>query len=285
MPDLFGNDDDVQPAKAVIRRNLTTQTSLSIPAEIGVFDKSNLRMTTNDEGEVVYCFSDVLAVLTGTANPRHEMVNVKKALEKQGIQLCQVMEQFKFRASNGKLYKMWGGTRQQIFRGLQEVNSPRMASFKQWLSYAGDQYLKEQENPDLAIQRGMERYRAMGMTEEQAMLRAKSVIHRKELTDKWATHGISAPRDFARLTDRESKGVFGKTTGEMKRDRGLSAYGNLRDRMTKPELTAQDVADTVISLLVEKNDPYGYEENGIEVDKGSAVGARLLADLERVLAS
>ena len=45
------------------------------------------------------------------------------------------------------------------------------------------------------------------------------------------------------------------------------------------------MADTVISLLVEKNDPYGYEENGIEVDKGSAVGARLLADLERVLAS
>lgn len=268
MPDLFGNSN--------------TQNSLPVPVE-KMFDKSHLRMTTNEDGEVVYCFSDVLAVLTGTSNPRHEMVNVKKSLEKQGIQLCQVMEQFKFRASNGKLYTMWGGTRQQIFRALQEVRSPRIAPFKEWLSHAGDEYLKEQENPDLAIQRGIDRYRAMGMSEEQAKLRARSVIHRRELTDKWASHGISQPRDFARLTDRESKGVFGKSTSEMKRDRNLPATGNLRDKMTKPELAAQDVADVAISLLIDKHNPYGYTENCTEVDKGSAVGARLLADLQRTL--
>ena len=267
MSDLFGNAN--------------AQNSLPVPAEM--FDKSNLRMTINEDGEVVYCFSDVLAMATGTSSPRKEMSNVKKALEKQGIQLCQVMGQFKFRASNGKLYTMWGGTRQQIFRGLQEVRSPRIAPFKQWLSYAGDEYLKEQENPDLAIQRGYEGYLKKGFTPKHAMLRAKSVLHRKHLTEQWSSHGIKTPREFALLTDRESRDVFGRTTGEMKKDRNLPATANLRDKMSVEETTAQDVADVAISLLIDKHNPYGYSENCTEVDKGSAVGARLLADLQRTL--
>ena len=258
------------------------QTALTAPIE-NIFNKAHLRMAANENGEVVYCFSDLLAILTGTSNPRKEMANVKKALEKQGIQLCQIMAQVKFRAKDGKLYKMWGGTRPQIFRGLQEVNSPRMASFKQWLSFAGDEFLKEQENPDLAIQRGYEGYLRKGYSPAFASRRAKSVIHRKALTETWKRHGITKPREFALLTDRESKGVFGLTTFQMKRDRNLSPCENLRDRMTLSEIAAQDMTDTVIAALVEKNNPYGYTQNGVEVDKGSAVGARLLADLQRVL--
>lgn len=268
MPDLFGNTN--------------AQNSLPVPVE-KMFDKSHLRMTTNEDGEVIYCFSDVLAMATGTSNPRKEMANVKKALEKQGIQLCQVMAHVKFRAKDGKLYTMWGGTRQQIFRALQEVRSPRLAPFKKWLSYAGDEYLKEQENPDLAIQRGYEGYLKKGFTPKHAMLRAKSILHRKHLTEQWSSHGITTPREFALLTDRESKGVFGKTTGEMKKDRNLPASANLRDKMNVEEITAQDVADVAISLLIDKRNPYGYAENCTEVDKGSAVGARLLADLQRTL--
>ena len=256
--------------------------ALTAPIE-NIFSKANLRMAANENGEVIYCFSDVLAIITGTSNPRKEMANVKKALEKQGIQLCQIMAQVKFRANDGKLYKMWGGTRPQIFRGLQEVNSPRMASFKQWLSFAGDEFLKEQENPDLAIQRGYEGYLKKGYSPAFASRRAKSVIHRKALTETWKRHGITTPREFALLTDHESKGVFGLTTSQMKRDRNLTPCQNLRDRMTLSEIAAQDMADTVIAALVEKNNPYGYIQNGVEVDKGSAVGARLLADLQRVL--
>ena len=46
--------------------------------------------------------------------------------------------------------------------------------------------------------------------------------------------------------------------------------------MSLAELTAQDVGDTVISALITKNNPYGFNENAVEVDKGSAVGAEVL---------
>ena len=69
--------------------------------DLTLFDESKLRMGRNKDGEVVYCLSDVLSVLTGTKNPRHEMWNVRKSLERQGIDMSQIMEQFKFTASNG----------------------------------------------------------------------------------------------------------------------------------------------------------------------------------------
>jgi hypothetical protein len=46
--------------------------------------------------------------------------------------------------------------------------------------------------------------------------------------------------------------------------------------MSLAELTAQDVGDTVISALITKNNPYGFDENAREVDKGSTVGAEVL---------
>ena len=88
-----------------------------------LFEGHQIRTARNEKGEVVYCFSDILAVASDTSNPRHEMANVKSSLQREGIQLSQIMEQFKFRASNGKLYMMWGGTRKQILRALQEVHT------------------------------------------------------------------------------------------------------------------------------------------------------------------
>ena len=201
MSDLFNNEEPTGQPK--------TNTDI-LPA---IFEGREIRTAANKNGELVYCFSDILAVATGTANPRHEMVNVKKALEKDGIQLYQIMEQFKFKATNGKFYKMWGGTREQILHTLQYINSPRVAPVKKWLAHAGEIVIKEAQNPDLAIKRGYENYCKKGMSPQMAMKRAKSVLHRNCLTDQWKSHGISQPREFAMLTDRESKGIFGKTTG------------------------------------------------------------------------
>ena len=226
-----------------------------------------------------------MGVLAETKSLNAYCRDLKKKMIGEGFQWCEKISLLKLPAPDGKLRSIQCFAQVDILRLIEEIPSPKAEPLKREIARLANERMEEIANPDLAIQRGMDRYRAMGMTEEHAKLRARSVIHRRELTDKWATHGISAPRDFARLTDRESKGVFGKTTSEMKKDRRLPATGNLRDKMTEPELAAQDVADVAISLLIEKHNPQGYEENGLEVDKGSAVGARLLADLQRTLES
>lgn len=281
MPDLFGNYPEAKSKS--LSEPKESVTNLPAPL-IRLYNSNPIRTAKNDKGEEVWVVIDVMAAL-GYKNPRHYWVVTKKRMIEEGwdeVTNCYLMS---IPDSLGRFQDTQVMTIPQILRLLQSVPSKKAEPFRQWMAEAGYTLLKEAQNPDLAIERGYKRYLAMGMSEEQAKLRAKSVIHRKELTDKWASHGIALPRDFARLTDRESQGIFGKTTSQMKRDRNLPAYGNLRDEMTKPELAAQDTADTVISLLIDKHHPYGYGENAEEVDKGSAIGRRLLADIEKALES
>ena len=280
MPDLFGNEPKSK--------------SLSMPEELAndlpmpltrLYNSNPIRTAKNDKGEEVWVVTDVISAVTESKNPQNYWYKTRARMKDEGCEWVTNCHILKIKAADGKYYDTQVMTIPQILRLLQSLPSKKAEPFRQWMAEAGYTLLKEAQNPDLAIERGYKRYLAMGMSEEQAKLRAKSVIHRKELTDKWASHGITLPRDFARLTDRESQGIFGKTTSQMKRDRNLPAYGNLRDEMTKPELTAQDTADTVISLLIDKHHPYGYGENAEEVDKGGAIGRRLLADIEKALES
>ena len=280
MPDLFGNE----PKSNSLSRPGEPANDLPAPLT-RLYNSNPIRTAKNDKGEEVWAVIDVISAVTGSKNPRQYWYVTKRRMIAEGADEYTLCLLLKIPDWNGKTQETQVMTIPQILRLLQSLPSKKAEPFRQWMAEAGYTLLKEAQNPDLAIERGYKRYLAMGMSEEQAKLRAKSVIHRKELTDKWASHGITLPRDFARLTDRESQGIFGKTTSQMKRDRNLPAYGNLRDEMTKPELTAQDTADTVISLLIDKHRPYGYGENAEEVDKGSAIGRRLLADIEKALES
>ena len=278
MPDLFGNE----PKSKSLSPHEEPKADLPAPLT-RLYNSNPIRTARNDKGEEVWAVIDVISAVTGSKNPRQYWYVTKRRMIAEGADEYTICLLLKIPDWNGKTQETQVMTIPQILRLLQSLPSKKAEPFRQWMAEAGYILLKEAQNPDLAIERGYKRYLAMGMSEEQAKLRVKSVIHRKALTDKWASHGITLPRDFALLTDRESQGIFGKTTSQMKRDRNLPAYGNLRDEMTKPELTAQDTADTVISLLIDRHHPYGYAENAAEVDKGSAIGARLLADIEKAL--
>jgi hypothetical protein len=197
-----------------------------------------------------------------------------------GVTNCYLM---KIKDALGREQETQVMTLPQLLRMLQSLPSKKAEPFRIFMAEAGYTLIKEASNPDLAIQRGYENYRKKGMTPEMAMRRAKSVLHRNVLTDQWKSHGITQPKEFAMLTDRESKGIFGKTTSEMKKDRDLAPIQSLRDNMSLAELTAQDVGDTVISALITKNNPYGFDENAREVDKGSTVGAEVLKAVKLAL--
>ena len=236
-----------------------------------------------EDGTEVWVVIDVIAAVTQSKNPTDYWYRVKRRMKEEGNEISTNCRQLKIQASDGKFYTMEVMTRNEILRMLQSIPSKKAEPFKQWIAKLAGERIEEIQNPDVALKRGYEGYLKKGMTPEKAMARAKSVVARVGLTDEWKSHGIEKPKEYAMLTDRESKGIFGQTTSEMKRDRDLAPVQSLRDNMSLSELTAQDVADTAISLLVEKNNPYGYEANAVEVDKGSSVGARVLADLNRLL--
>lgn len=280
MPDLFGND---QPGKATVRRNLTTDATNCDPISNLDYKGKPIRREKLEDGTEVWVVADVIAAVTQSKDPQHYWYVVKKRMQAEGNEDVTKCYTLKIRTADGKMREVECMTREQILRMLESIPSKKAEACKQWIAHLANERIEEIKNPDLALKRGYEGYIRKGMPPKKAMARARGVLARTGLTEEWKSHGIEKPKEFAMLTDRESWGIFGKTTSEMKRDRRLAPVQSLRDNMSLSELAAQFVGDVAISELIEKNDPYGYEENAVEVDKGSAAGARVLADLNRLL--
>lgn len=249
------------------------------------YKSHKIRTAHLEDGTEVWVVIDVIGAITQSKNPKHYWTVVKKRMQDEGndgVTNCYLM---KIKDALGREQVTQAMTREQILRMLQSIPSKNAEPFKLWLAKLGNERLEEIENPALAIQRGYEGYLRKGMSPAKAKARAKTVFHRNELTQKWQDHGINKPKEFALLTDRESKGTFGRTTSEMKEEKSLLPTQNLRDHMTTAELLAQDASDVAISLLIDKHNPQGYAENATEVDKGSTVGAGVMEMFKRVLES
>lgn len=209
------------------------------------FDFKPLRTAVNEKGETVYCLSDVLAMITETTSPRSLMRDVQKRLLKQGVQLCEIVAHVKFKAKDGKYYSMLGGTREQIFRVLQEVNSPRVAPFKSWLAQLGNERLEEIENPEKGVENATEAYRKQGKSD--------SWIE----ADTLQSHGITKAVDFAHFTDRTNIAVYGHKAQAEKASRGITKTQNLRDCSTETELGLLYLHESACREGIEKTDAYG----------------------------
>ena len=275
MPDLFSSNP----------HQTSKEAGQLLPGGVLVQEYKSHKIRTGklEDGTEVWVITDIIAAITQSKDSQHYWYNVKRRMEKEGNQYVSNCYQLKIQAADGKFYTTEAMTREQVFRMLQSIPSKKAEPFKLWLAKLGNERLEEIENPDLAIQRGYEGYLKKGMSPAKAKARAKTVLHGNELTQKWLDHGINEPKEFAMLTDRESKGTFGKTTGEMKKEKSLTPTQNLRDNMTEAEILAQNASDMAISLLIDKHNPQGYDENAKEVDTGSTVGAMVLAKLKEIL--
>lgn len=277
MPDLFSSNPS-QTSK---------EAGQLLPEGVLVqeYKSHKIRTAHLEDGTEVWVVIDVIAAITQSKDPGNYWTKTKKRMIAEGndgVTNCNLI-QIKDALGRDQLTQVM--TREQILRMLQSIPSKKAEPFKQWLAKLGNERLEEIENPDLAIQRGYDGYIKKGKSPKWAKARVNSILHRNDLTEKWQDHGINEPKEFAMLTDRESKGTFGKTTGEMKKEKSLTPAQNLRDNMTEAELLAQDASDVAISLLIDKHNPQGYAENAKEVDKGSTVGAGVMEMFRRVLAS
>ncbi len=122
----------------------------------------------------------------------------------------------KMQASDGKYYKTDAMTTQGILRLVQSIPSPKAEPFKMWLAQVGSERLEEIADPEKAILRGAEFYRAKGYTEGWINQRLQTIEMRKELTDEWKARGIDQDKDYAILTNEMTKAWSGLTVKQYK---------------------------------------------------------------------
>ena len=248
--------------------------------KIKVFENRQVRTLWNAEEEEWY-FSviDVVAVLTDSVNPRKYWSVLKTRLKAEGSELATNCSQLKMQSADGKYYKTDCLDTKGVLRLVQSIPSPRAEPFKMWLAQVGSERLDEIADPEKAIMRGAEFYRAKGYTEGWINQRLQTIEMRKELTDEWKARGIERDKDYAILTNEMTKAWSGLSVQEYKSLKGLKKE-NLRDNMTNIELVLNMLAEVTTTAISKQEQPETFDENKAVARRGGKVAKNARTDIE-----
>lgn len=249
--------------------------------KIKVFENKKVRTAWNEETEDWY-FSviDVIEILTESENPRRYWSDLKIKLSTEGSELYENIVQLKLPATDGKMRLTDVLDTKGILRLVQSVPSPKAEPFKMWLAKVGSERLDEIADPEKAILRGADYYRAKGYTEGWINQRLQTIEMRKELTDEWKKRGIESEKDYAILTNEMTKAWSGLTVKEYKEKKGLKKE-NLRDNMTNIELVLNMLAEVTSTAISKQEEPETFEENRKVAIRGGKVANSAKEEYEK----
>lgn len=255
--------------------------------KIKVFENKNVRTAWNAEEEEWYFSAvDVCNILADSASkdPGAYWRKLKQRLKAEGSELVTNCHGLKMRADDGKMRTTDCLDTKGVLRLVQSIPSPKAEPFKMWLAQVGSERLDEIADPEKAILRGADFYRAKGYIEGWINQRLQTIEMRKELTDEWKARGVRKDKEYAILTDEMTKAWSGLSVREYKDLKGLRKE-NLRDNMTNMELVLNMLAEVTTTALSKQEKPATFDENKRVAKEGGATAKEARSAVERRLGS
>lgn len=255
-------------------------------SNIKVFEDRKVRTQWNPEKEdwwfsvvdVVYILADSKDFQTA----RKYWNKLKQRLNEEGSELVTNCHQLKLLAEDGKMRETDVLDTKGILRLVQSIPSPKAEPFKVWLAQVGADRLEEIADPEKAIMRGADFYRAKGYTQGWINQRLQTIEMRKELTDEWKERGIQSEKDYAILTNEITKAWSGLTVQEYKKLKDLKKE-NLRDNMTNIELVLNMLAEVTTTALSKQEKPQTFADNKRVAREGGLTAREARQSVEKRL--
>lgn len=180
--------------------------------KIKIFENKQVRTAWNaDQEEWFFAVVDIIEVLTDSPNPQTYWRVLKKRLKDEGNETVTSCNALKMLAKDGKNRLTDCLDTKGVLRLVQSIPSPKAEPFKMWLAQVGSERLDEIADPEKAILRGADFYRAKGYTEGWINQRLQTIEMRKKLTDEWKERGVKEGVEYAILTDEMTKAWSGMT--------------------------------------------------------------------------
>lgn len=247
---------------------------------LAVFENFNIRRQYDEKADKWY-FSivDVIYALTESKDPRNYWKVLKHRLQKEGNQSVTNCNQLKLQSADGKFYKTDVADAEQLLRLIQSVPSPKAEPFKMWLAKTGYERIQETADPSKAIDRARRHWKEQGRPQKWIQQRMMGQETRNKLTDYWQEHGVTAPQDFAALTNIIHKEWSGITVAQHKKLKGLKNQ-NLREHMSEAELLFTALAELSTRQIAEKDAAVGLEPNKKAGKKGGRLAKQARLQFE-----
>jgi len=251
--------------------------------KIQLFEGVNVRYAWDEENEDwLFSAVDVCNVLAESASkdPGAYWRKLKQRLTKEGSEVVTNCHGLKLIASDGKKYLTDCFTTADTLRLIQSIPSKKAEPFKMWLAKVGSERLDEIADPEKAIMRGAEYYRAKGYPEGWINQRLQTIEMRKELTDEWKSRGITKEKEYAILTNDMTRAWSGMSVQEYKQVKGLKKE-NLRDNMTNIELVLNMLAEVTTTSISKARQPETFSQSRSIAKEGGAVAGNARKDIEQ----
>ena len=237
-----------------------------------LFEGKNIRtIWDKDKEEFYFSVVDIISVLTDSKNPRNYWNMLKKRMtEEEKSELYTNCVQSKMKAPDGKMRETDTLDTEGIFRLIQSVPSPKAEPLKLWLAKLGRERVDETLDPSLMIDRAVQLYRKKGHDDNWIEKRIKGILDRNKLTDVWKEGGITAPEEYAILTNEIYRQWSGFTAKQYKEYKNLKKE-SLRDNMSDIEITLTDLGEIATREIAKKRKPIGLNQNKDVAKKGGNI--------------
>ena len=222
---------------------------------------------------------DVIAALTDSTQPAGYLKDMRQRESELNKAWSKLVKALAFDTTGG-VQKLNCANTAGIFRIIQSITSAKAEPFKRWLAKVGYERTQEIANPELALARAREIYRAKGYPEEWIEKRMRGIQIREELTEEWRGRQVGNQKEYAILTAEISKAAFGLTPAEYKKLKNLK-HENLRDHMTDLELIFTMLSEASTTEIARETDAQGFEENKVSAKAGGEVAGNARKDLEK----
>ena len=250
-------------------------------SNIKIFEDTKIRTSWNeDEEDWYFSVVDVIEALTESVDPTAYWRKLKQRLKAEGNETVTNCHALKMTAKDGKQRLTDVVNTKELLRLIQSIPSKKAEPFKMWLAQVGSERLDEIADPEKAILRGADFYRAKGYTEGWINQRLQTIEMRKELTDEWKAHGIEKEKDYAILTNEMTKAWSGLSVKEYKNLKGLKKE-NLRDNMTNIELVLNQLAEVTTTTISRQENPQTFEDNKKIAKRGGKVANTAKKEYEK----